>query len=226
LGGNLVPASMFDFKQDVKDLIGYFLIQLQKLDVRVELGKEATVDLIQKAKPEALMIATGATPVVPKIPGIGNASVITGNDLLLGKKEVGEKVLIAGGGLIGCEVGLYLTQKNKRVTIVEILGDLASDLYVDNRANLLQLLMKYGVTLLVETGLEEIIDGGAVVNNKLDRRTLKADTVVLALGLKSEEKLLNAPELKAFSPIAIGDCVKPRKIINAIWEGFRLGRLI
>lgn len=226
LGGNLVPASVPDFKKDVKHLIAYLSTQIGKLGVTVELGKEATVELVKKANPEALIIATGATPIVPKIPGIGKPSVMTAIDLFLGNKEAGETIVIAGGGVIGCEIGFYLAQKAKKVTIVEMLEALASDMFEDNRKNLLQILTECGVTLLVETSLEEIIDGGAIVKNKMGRTKLKADSVVLALGLKSEGDLLNAPELKGLSPISIGDCVKPGKIIDAVWQGFRVGRLI
>jgi len=227
LGGNLVPASVPDFKQDYKRLIEYLSTQIKKLGVKVELHKEATAKLIQKAKPEVLIIATGATPVVPEISGIEKASVVTAVDLLLGKKEAGETVVIAGGGLIGCEVGLYLAQKAKKVTIVEMTKNIASNItFVDNRTDLLQRLAETGVELLTETKLMEIIDDGAVVNGKLGRRTIRADTVVLAVGLRSEEGLLKVLGGNEPTPIAIGDCVEPRKIINAIWEGFRIGRLI
>jgi NAD(P)H-nitrite reductase large subunit len=93
---------------------------------------------------------------------------------------------------MGCEVGLYLAQKGKKVTIVEMTGDLASDLFADNRANLLQLLTEHKVSLLTETRLIEILDTGVVVNSGLAKRELKADTVVLALGLKPEVGLLRA----------------------------------
>lgn len=226
LGGNLIPASVLDFKQDIKRLITYLSTQMKKLGVKIELGKEATPELIWKEKPEVLIIATGATPMVPEIPGIEKNLVATVVDLLLGKKEAGENVVLAGGGVIGCEVGLHLAQKGKKVTIVEMTENLASGIFESNRRDLLQLLTKYGVDLLTGTSILEITDDGAVVSDKSGTRTLKADTVVLALGLKPEVGLLKAMEGKQAEMWSIGDCVEPRKVINAIWEGFRTARLI
>jgi 2-enoate reductase len=177
-------------------------------------------------RPEVLVIAAGATSVLPEIPGIKKGLVVTAVDLLLGKKEVGERVVIAGGSSMGCEVGLYLAQRGKKVTIVEMMGDLASDLFADNRANLLQLLTEYKVSLLTETRVIEVLDTGVVVEEGLAKRELGADTVVLALRLKSEVGLLRALGGKGPEPYVIGDCVQPGKIIDAIWGGFRTARLI
>jgi 2-enoate reductase len=226
LGGNLVAASVPEFKQDVRSLIRYLSTQIKRLGVRIELGKEVTPELIGEMKPEVLVIATGATSVLPEIPGIKKGLVVTAVDLLLGKKEVGERVVVAGGSSMGCEVGLYLAQKGKKVTIVEMMGDLASDLFADNRTNLLQLLVEHQVSLLTETRLIEVLDTGVVVDGGMSKRELKADTVVLALGLKSEVGLLRALGGKGPEPIVIGDCVQPGKIIDAIWGGFRTARLI
>jgi 2-enoate reductase len=226
LGGNLIPASIPEFKMDIKNLIKYWSSQIKKLGVRVELCKEATCDLIRKAKPDVLVIATGASPLFPPIPGIERNVVVSAVDLLLGKKMSGETVIVAGGGLIGCEIGLYLAEKGKKVTILEMTKHLASDVFEGNRSNIISMLENFGVTLLTETTLLEILDDGVIVNDTAGKKTLKADTVVLALGLRSEIGLLMSEEVKELSPICIGDCLEPRKIINAVWEGFRVGRLI
>ena len=134
--------------------------------------------------------------------------------------------MVVGGGAIGCEVGLHLASKGKKVTIVEMTDKLATELFDDNRTNLVQLLREGGVEVLSRARLIEVTDEGVIVDGEGGRRELKADTVVLALGLKAEVGLLKALEGREPVPIAIGDCVEPRRIINAIWEGFRIGRLI
>ena len=227
LGGNLIPASVPDFKQDYKDLIKYLSNQIKKLAVTIELGKEATSELIQGMNPEVVFIAMGAKPIIPQIPGVEKGNVVTAIDLLLGKKQAGESVLIIGGGLIGCETALYLAQKGKKLAVVETLDSIARDMYKANREHLLKLLDDKEVDILTNAKVLEITDDGIIIADKYGKRsTLAADTVVLALGFKSDEILVEALRDKVPELYVIGDCVEPRKVINAIWEGFRTARLI
>lgn len=227
LGGNLRPASAPDFKRDYKSLINYLSTQIKKLRVTIELRKEATPELIQAMKPEVVFIATGATPIIPEIPGVKKGKVVTAVDLLLGKKEAGESVVVVGGGMVGCEAALYLAQKGKQVTIVEILDSIARDMYSPNRMHMLKLLAESNVKSLTETNVLEITDEGVAIADKDGKRsTLKADTVVLAIGLKPDGGLFGALKDKVPEVYASGDCVEARKVINAIWEGFGIARLI
>jgi 2-enoate reductase len=228
LGGNLVPASVPDFKQNIKRLTTYLSTQIKKLGVKIELDKEATPELIQEMKPEALIIATGAIPLIPEVPGINKTLVVTDVDLLLGKKEAGETVVVLGAGLTGCEVAAYMAQKGRKVTLVERrkVENLLPELFMGNRASLLELLTETGVNMLAETDISEVKDNGVVCSNKSGKRLVEADTVVLALGMKSKAELMKALEGKGLETYTIGDCVEPRNIKDAIWEGFRTARLI
>jgi 2-enoate reductase len=228
LGGNLIPASVPDFKQDYRRLIDYLIAQVKKLGVTIELGKEATPELIQAMKPEVVFIAAGGTPIILEIPGIDKTKVTTAIDLLLGRKEAGRSVIVIGGGIVGSETALYLAQKGKKVTIVEILDSIARDMYQrDNRLHLLKLLAEADVEILTETNVLKITDEGISIANKNGKTsTLEADTVVVAVGLKPDEKFSEALMDKVPEIYTIGDCVKPRKVINAIWEAFRTARLI
>ena len=227
LGGNLIPASIPDFKQDYRRLINFLSTQIKKLDVTIELAKEATTELILEMKPDVVFIATGSTSIVPEIPGVGKKMVVTAVDLLLGKQEAGKSVVVVGGGLIGCETALYLAQKGKKLTIIETLNGVMLNMYSANRMHLLKLLADADVNILTETKCLEIRDNGITIADKYGKRsTLEADTVVLAVGLKSTEGLLEALKDKIPEVYAIGDCVEPRKVINAIWEGFRTARLV
>ena len=227
LGGNLIPASVPDFKQDYRRLINFLSTQIKKLGVTIEFAKEATAELILEMKPDVVFIATGSTSIVPEIPGVGKKMVVTAVDLLLGKQEAGKSVVVVGGGLIGCETALYLAQKGKKLTIIEMLDGVMLDMYSANRMHLLKLLADADVNILTETKCLEITDNGITIADKYGKRsTLEADTVVLAVGLKSTEGLLEALKDKIPEVYAIGDCVEPRKVINAIWEGFRTARLV
>ena len=227
LGGNLISASVPDFKWDYRSLIDYLSAQIRKLGVTIELGKEATPELIQAMKPEVVFIATGGTPIIPEIPGVEKKHVATAIDLLSGKKRAGESVVVVGGGLIGCETALYLAQKGKKVTIVEILDNIARDMFAVNRMHLLKMLEDANVKILTNINVLEITDEGIIITDKYGKRSmLSADTVVLALGLRSDKGLLETLDGAMPGAYFIGDCIEPRKVLNAIWEGFRRARLI
>ena len=227
LGGKLRAASVPDFKQDLRLLTDYLSTQVNKLGVKVELMKEATPELVQQANPEVVIIATGAAPVIPQIPGMGGDNVFSAVDLLLGQKEAGERVIVAGGGVVGCETAVYLARKGKKVTIIEMMGQLIPEkLNPVSRMGLLNLVEDSKVEVLTGTKLVEVTGEGAVVEADGSRRELKADSVVLALGFETESTLRDSLEGKVPELFAIGDCAEPRKILHAMWEGFHASRII
>lgn len=227
LGGNLIPASVPDFKKDYASLIMFLSTQLEKLGVTVHLEKEVTPDLIKELQPDVLFIATGGVPIIPQIPGIERRNVATAIDILEGKKEVGDSVIIIGGGLMGCETALHLANQGKRTTVVEVLDSVARDMFFVNRMHLLELLSKAGTKILAETQVLEIVEEGVwMVDKKGMKSLVEGKTVVIAVGLKPNRELSNALKQKAREVYFIGDCVEPRKVMNAIWEGFRMARLV
>ena len=225
LGGNLIPASVPEFKQEYGSLIKYLSTQIEKLGVNIELAKEATVEQIQAMEPDAVFIATGSTPIIPDVPGIGKRNVVAAVDLLLGKREAGQSVIVIGGGLVGCETALYLTQKGKRLTIVETLNDILRDTFRINRTHLEKLLVDANIEILTSTKVLEITDDGIIIADKYGERKIKADTVVLAVGFKPDRSLSETLNGQIPEVYEVGDCAEPRKVIDAIWEGFRKARL-
>jgi len=232
LGGNLIPAAVPEFKDDYQLLIDYLVTQINKLGVRIELGKEATPELIRKMKPEIVFVATGAVPVIPKIKGIkeglDTGRVLTAVDLLLSKKEPGESVVIIGGGLIGCETALYLVkEKGKKVTIIELLESIARDMVWGNALDLVKSLNEHNVKILSSTNVLEIADSHITIADEHGKKsTIEADTIVIAVGLKPNRELVEALESGSLKVYAIGDCVGSSKVIGAIWQGFRTARLV
>ena len=226
LGGNLIPASVPEFKKDLRDLIKYLSTQVKKLGVDLTLGREASLELVQEAKPDVVIVATGATPIMLQIPGVKKDSVLAAVDLLLGKRESGEKVLVLGGGLIGCETAAYLAQAGKKVTVVEILERIFRG---ENRANqqqMLKMLVDGNVNVLTSSRVLEIKDGRAIIDHDGRQEGLEADTIVVAIGLEARSGLHNELNGKVPEVYAIGDCVKPRRVLDAIWEGFRIARFL
>ena len=227
LGGQLVPASVPSFKQPIKDQVEYLKNQIEKLGVKIVLGREATPGLVKELKPDVVILATGASPLIPEIPGVDVDKVTTAGDILLGEKEAGEKVVIIGGGEVGSELAWFLAEKGKKVTIVEMLYGVAMDMNLFSRFYLLDKLAELGVEVLTTMTAEQITDEGvATVDMSGNRQVVAADTVILAVGFRSDSEL--EEKLKGEVPelYTAGDCVRPGKILGAIHGGSRIARLI
>ena len=223
LGGNLIPASIFAFKQDYRRFKDYLVTQIQKLNITVELGKKATPQFVKELNPQVLIIATGSNPNVPSIPGISIEKVITVSDLP--HKSLKDSAVIIGGGLVGFEAALYLKDKGVRVTIVEILDEVLRNIHATGRMYLLDHLKD--IAILTKTSVLKITDRGVKVSlSVFGQRIIEADTVVVAAGFKPNIELREDLKDTISETYAVGDCVEPRKVMDAIWEGYRIARLI
>ncbi len=227
LGGQLIAASAPQFKQPIKELVRYLKNQIEKLGVKTELGREVTPGLVKKLKPDVVILATGATHLIPDISGVVERNVATATEILLGKRKVGEKVAIIGGGRVGSELAWFLAEQGKKVTLVEMTYAIASNVNLFSRFYLLNKLAELGVEMAIATTAQEVTDRGvAVIDMTGNKKVIEADTVVLAAGFRSnndlEEKLKGAvPELHA-----VGDCTRLGKIMGAIHGGSRVARQI
>jgi 2-enoate reductase len=227
LGGNLIAAAIPDFKHDYRSYIKYLTTQIEKLGVEIKLATEVTPELVRTMKPDVVFIATGGTPIIPEISGVGKGKVATAIDVLLGKKEVAKLVVIIGGGSIGCELALYLAQQGKQVTIVEILDTMACDMIALNRGHLLKLLRDNNVEMLASTTIQNITAKGVTIADKDGKKsTLEADTIVIACGLEPNEALSETLQDKIPEVYTIGDCVEPRNVMHAVKEAYRRARLV
>lgn len=230
LGGHLIEAAIPDFKDDEERLLGWYKTELSDLNVKINLNTEVTPDIVQEKKIDAVIIATGSRPVMPDISGIGKDSVVTATDLLLGKKKAGENVVIAGGGLIGCETALWLARQGKNVTIVEMAEDIllaGPQLCHANSLMILDLLKFHKINILTNAGLSEITEDGVVVTDKsCSKNRLSVDTVVIATGLKSDQELYRSIAATVPNLYVIGDARQPRNIMNCIWDAYEIARNI
>jgi 2-enoate reductase len=225
LGGHLIAASVPDFKQSVKRLLDWYRSQLIGLRVEVKLNTEVTPELVKNERPEKVVVATGSTPIISSIPGIEKRLLNTAIDLLLGKRRAGNTIVMIGGGLIGCETGLWLARQGKRVIIVEMLPEVTMGIYHANSTMLLDMLALNKVEIMTNTTLEEIKEQEVIVIDKSFKKTIiKCDTVALALGLEPRRELYESLMGEFAELYAIGDCKKPGKMLNAIWDGYNIGR--
>ncbi|MDO8567683.1 MAG: FAD-dependent oxidoreductase [Dehalococcoidales bacterium] len=223
LGGQLLPASIPPHKDEIPHLVDYLATQMRKLKVNVNLGKKATAATVKRLKPDVIVLATGAYPGVPEIPGIHNENVVIAEDVLAGKAKLKDPVVIMGGGIVGCETGELLAQKGMKVTIVKRRPNIAEGLEHTARILLEKRLRDYGVSILTGARVQQITPEGVVLENG---EKIKAGSVVLAAGAVADTALLQSLNGVAGEIYTIGDCVKPRMIMDAIREGAEIGRQI
>jgi 2,4-dienoyl-CoA reductase-like NADH-dependent reductase (Old Yellow Enzyme family)/thioredoxin reductase len=221
LGGLIKLAGAPDIKKRYNWLVDWYERQLPNAGVKIKLGTKATVDSTVKLKPDVVIVATGSRPKTDGIKGVDNT--VTADDVLIGKGRIGQRVVIVGGGYVGCEVALHIhaTKKPKEITVVEALEQYVSDTGMVERVALEKMLNKAKVKVITNAPVTEIRKKEVIVEKKLEgKSSIPADTIVLAIGRVSvnelEEKLRGkVPEL-----IPIGDCISPRKISTAIHEAF------
>ena len=224
LGGQLNIAALPPFKGDIFPWINYLVNQVDKAGVEVRLNTDATAEIVTEGNPDAVVIATGSIPAMPDIPGIDKSNVVTAQDVLSGKATTGQNVVIIGGGMVGCETGHYLEEQGKTVTIIEILKRMANDMLFMTRRRLMDGLRSKKVTLLTSATCEEVReDSVRVTTAEGEKETIRADTVIIAVGYKANERLYKALEGKVPEIYCIGNSSEPRRILEAIREGYRTG---
>ncbi len=229
LGGHLIEAGVPDFKKDIRRLLTWYKTNLKKLEVEISTETEVNLGLVEEQSPDAIILATGSTSTIPRIPGIEHPKVLTAIDVLLGKKEAGNEVVVVGGGLIGCEVALWLAEMGKQVTILEKLSKLMPDA-IDHNANkemLVNMLGFKGVDKKTDTALVEVTpEGVKVIEEDLKIHAIKCDSVVLAVGLKPNDSLWEALVEKKYRVYKVGDCQDPRIILNAVWDAYKVANSV
>ncbi|MDP2954496.1 MAG: FAD-dependent oxidoreductase [Chloroflexota bacterium] len=227
LGGQLLSAAVPPAKEFMGDLSRYLAAQLKKAGVKVELGMEPGPAQVASLRPEAVVLATGVSPTVREIRGMEKAKVVMAEDALLGRAPVGERVVVLGGELVGCETADFLASKGKKVTVTRRGPRMAVGMMPLRRRVLLDRLADNGVTLLAGVRYEEVTPQGLVVTTQDGKRlTLEADTIVLAAGSRPNVALKEALEGKVPELHLIGDAVSPRRIVDAMAEGSQVGRAL
>jgi 2-enoate reductase len=228
LGGILKFASAGGFKPDLKSLLEFKRAQLEGLaGLRVVTNTEVTAETIQAEKPEVVFLACGSSPIrKAPIPGLEDAPVIMPEDIYQGIFPAAQRVVVVGGGAVGCEAAWYLAGKGKQVTVVEMLPMVAGDLFLANRTMLLEKLDQCGVSILTDTRVTKLAPGEVYVSHRQGEAALQAEAVVLAIGRRSENQLAQAAREMVDEVYVVGDCLSPRKIKDALWEAYKIGRVI
>jgi len=230
LGGHVTEAAVMSFKAGEQMLLDWYNRELEDLRVEIRLKTEVTSDLVHKGNPDAVVVATGSKPIRLNVSGADRPSVISACDFLAGNGQAGQRVVVVGGGQVGCEISLWLSQQGKEVTVVEKLNDLligGRPIPWMNRVMLLDLLKFHKVDVMTNFSLFEVMDKGAVVIDKDSRReTLSADTIIIAVGLEPEQGIYRLLHGNLTNLYLIGDAREAKNIMNAIWDAYEVARAI
>ena len=225
LGGTLNHATDLAFKKDLQNFLHWIVDQTLACGADIRLGTEATPEAILAEQPDALLLAVGATPFIPNVPGIDMPHVHWAGDVDCGRVPVGQKVVVVGGGLTGAETALSLAMQGKDVTIVEMMGPeaLLNGASLINKFSLQSLLMQHHVRIIPHTKLEAVTEKGIrTINNRFQWQDFEADTVALALGMRPRRDTVAALRdlLPATEVYDIGDCHQIGTVYAAVHAGF------
>jgi 2,4-dienoyl-CoA reductase (NADPH2) len=251
LGGQLLLNEKIPGREEILHAARDLEKNLKTRPVEILLGKEADETLIREQAPDALVVATGATPLLPSIPGVNSSKVVLAWDVLANKATVGRKVVIVGGNAVGLETALYLASQgtispevlhflmvnkaespdtleqllnrgNKEICVVEMTKKVGQDIGNSTRWTVMAELKRLGVKTITGARASEVTEDGLRIQKDTREELLPADSVVIAVGSKSENALASlnglAPEV-----YVIGDAKKPRNALEAIREGFLTG---
>lgn len=255
LGGQLNLAAVPPGREEFATLVEYLSSELSRLGVKVEFNKEANTINIKAFGADALVMATGAVPLAPPIEGVDGPNVVQAWDVLDGKVQTGKRVVIIGGGAVGCETAMLLARKGtisaetlhflalndaedwttlkelatkgiKEITVVEMLRTAGADIGTSSRWVILQEMKRFGVETITKATARQINKQGVVIAIDGKEEMLQADTVVLAVGAGSQNDLCEKVKEELPEVYMVGDAVAPRKALDAIYQGYLAGEVL
>lgn len=215
LGGNLHAAGAAYFKKDIIDLCNVLIKRVESAGVKVVLGKEATRDFIREFCPDALFIAVGSKEIIPPVKGISQPNVIMAAEAELHPEKLGQKLVIIGGGLVGCEAAVSFGHEGKEITLIEMKDELIGDYNRFYRGGLMPELKKYAKVYL-NTKVKEVLSNGVVCENEDGDFTVPADTVICSAGFKARHDIVDEFCELSDEHYIIGDCSNVGQIYQAM----------
>ncbi len=227
LGGQLTSAATPQFKNKLREFEKWQEKQVAKLGVEILLNKEVKEDDPLLAEADTIIVANGATPFVPPIPGMDTDKVIGAIEAHTKRDSVkGDNIVITGGGLTGCDLGLELAMEDgKNVTIIEMGEKLAPGLHFINAISLYNLLNEYKVQQLTSHKVQKITDKGVyVLDAEGNEKVIAADTVITAFGMRPNSTFSDLLEEKfPGKVVCIGDNTGISKVGKAVRTGYYAG---
>ena len=221
--GGILNFSVHD--PDKNDLAGFartMEAQARARGVDLRVNTTLTQALLKELHPDAVILAIGSHPLLPPIPGLDGPNVVQAMDAYAPDIPLGQRIVVLGGGLVGCETAVHLWKQGKTVELVEMRGELAPDAYRLHKHRLRELVAEHVQAHVNTRCLAVTPEGVQVEDSDGNQHLIPGDTVVAALGMQANdttalEELVRQAGLPCYK---IGDCVKARKIYDAVEEGY------
>ena len=222
-GGQINVASRAPGKEPMLENMFTLALLAQRAGVTIRLNTEATGERIAKLAPDFIVVAAGARPLRLPIPGIENAhdawKVITGEDGISGSH-----VVVIGGGLVALEAVEILCGQGKRVTIVEMLDEVGRGIAAYLKQHTMWMLRDFGVDVRIRTRCMSLDANFITVERDGVTETISCDAIVNATGSRSNSEVEELVKATGIPYETIGDAKKPKKILDAVWQGNALAR--
>ncbi len=232
LGGQINILARVPSREEFGGLIRYLKTQVDKLGVEIHLGTEATAGSIRQASPDAVVVASGSAPSLAPVPGADQDHVLSIWDVLEGRQKIGQKVVIVDGGdahHLFLNTAEFLLDQGKDLELVSPVGIIGMDVEPGTRTGLYQKLLSRGSVFSPFTRVKEIGPGSVTVFNIYSRAERKIDpvgTVVLAFANRTVDDVYRALKADGREVYAAGDCISPRKVVDAVYDAYRVAMMV
>lgn len=225
LGGLGIAAGAPSVKQSVRNYVAYLETQVRKNSekITVTVNKCADLESVKKFNPDEIIVSTGSKPIDLPVEGMkDNDKVGAATEYLLGTYEPKGDIVIIGAGLIGCESALQLAMDGHTVTVVEMLGKIVAkdDINANNEMKLAQLLADNKVQFFFTAKAKKLDSKGLTIELEGKEKLIPCDTVLVAAGMKSDDKLAELLFDHFDNVHVIGDANKPGRIMEAVHQGY------
>lgn len=225
LGGQALLSDGLWFKKEMKAYHEWLERQVKKHPrIKLLMETEATPELISEMDVDAAIVAVGAEQIVPPIPGVEKATMAF--DVFGHEEELGHKVVIIGGGDIGCELSIHLSGLGHECSVIEMTHFVAGNAELTERMSILEWMEKENVTTYLDTQALEIGDGSVKIKNADGEQYLEADSIIVSTGTRALTELRDSFKDVAFDVINVGDCKKASNMQNAVETGFDAGYIL
>lgn len=223
LGGNMRLAAFPPGKGDITNMVRAYIHRCEKDGVRIVLGQEVTLELIRKENPDAVIVATGAKPLVLPIEGIDQPEILSGSAVLDGTCAPGKKVLVVGGGMVGCEIAALLGEQEHEVDVIELRGEIGADVIREHKIYLMKDFEQYRIGQITGAKVCRFYKDGVEYEGADGARQEARgyDSVVLAMGYRSFNPFAGQIEKLGKEVYVIGDASQARRALEATSEAYQ-----
>lgn len=222
LGGNMRLAAYPPGKGDITNMIRSYIVRCEKAGVKIHMNTTVDLEMVKAEKPDAVIVSTGSRTLILPIEGIENPAIIHGSDLLDGKRAAGKKVLVVGGGMVGCETAAFLGEQQHDVTVIEYRDTVGADVIHEHRVFLMEDFKNYGIKEITGAKVCKFFDDGVEYESPDGSRheVRGFDSVVLSMGFKNYNPFAEQLEELGQEVYVVGDATRERRALDATKEAY------